>query len=261
VVTLYTRQPYLTGPCPTCPVPPCNSTTPDESDSDSEGGAGARPAYGAAGPAGEGEPAPAVPSAQPAAEDARKTMKRKHARGAGEGEGAADASEGAGAGEEPARAAPAQQATVLVVAPQRTTPASDLVAAAGPRRALVQSARSWKEDKKDFKCGKFSKTEHESLRRAIEAHLRAHPGNFDTVEDFGTNAKKGEWMDICSALSERTLLSCYEYSRRHFNEGNYKGAWTDEEVTRLRRLHGQYGNKWTVIAEELGRERTNVRDK
>ncbi|KAJ1617742.1 hypothetical protein T492DRAFT_1097533 [Pavlovales sp. CCMP2436] len=68
-------------------------------------------------------------------------------------------------------------------------------------------------------------------------------------------------MDICSALPERTLLSCYEYCRRHFHEGNYKGAWTDEEVTRLRRLQSQYGNTWKVIAEELRRERTNVRDK
>ena len=155
----------------------------------------------------------------------------------------------------------------MCIRDRRTTPAARAPAATASGKG-ARRARSWAHDKADakdgaapFKQGKFSQAEGSVLRGAIERHLHAHPGTYDSVEHFASTAKKGEWLDVCAALPERSIHACYEYCRRHFSQHNYKGKWSAHEEARLRALHAAHGNKWAVIAEELGRERTGVRDK
>jgi hypothetical protein len=169
-------------------------------------------------------------------------------------------------------AAPAPAFALVVAAPPpraqpsaRAQPASSVVAVAPPPPAATaryQGERKWSEDSSCFTNGKFTQREDDALRAAVEAHLAAHPNcGYKTVQDFAGKASRGEWVVICRALPDRTLKACYEFVRRHYCANNYKGAWTDADVARLRALQAVHGNKWKLIGEELGRERTNVRDK
>lgn len=127
--------------------------------------------------------------------------------------------------------------------------------------ARDRTARHWREDQAAFTRGKFSTREGSILRAGIERLVAQHAGKYDSVEDFVAKAQKGEWAEICTLLPARSRKACYEYCRRHFHAGNYRGAWGEFELERLKVLHATHGPKWTLIGEELGRERTNVRDK
>ena len=59
----------------------------------------------------------------------------------------------------------------------------------------------------------------------------------------------------------RPLRDVYVKVRQICNPRNYKGEFTEEEKERLYTLQKQYGNKWEMIGEEMGRTGASVQHK
>lgn len=113
-----------------------------------------------------------------------------------------------------------------------------------------------------LKKGKFSRAEEEVLRAAAEMHIAVMHDSGASLDALVTKrGKPHDWKEVNTALPSRSQKQCQDFLKRHFHPRNHKGPWTDGEVAELKQLHALHGSKWSTIAEELGRERTNVRDK
>jgi len=71
---------------------------------------------------------------------------------------------------------------------------------------------------------------------------------------------RGLWVQIAACLPNRSVMSCVDVIRRKFVQRNV-GAWTQDEVEKLRQLHAEMGSKWNKIGAELNRYGLNCRDK
>ena len=156
---------------------------------------------------------------------------------------------------------------------------------------------NWKEKAapgNGFVKGKFSKVESDKLRAAIEEYARRNGistqmlatrsvrkvrgggvGASASVVGVNAGASVGAassssgrglnnaWIVIANMadLPHRTLMSIYNHGCRIANKFNYKGAWSDAEVAKLRGLVQLHGKKWTKISAELQREVRGIQQK
>ena len=141
---------------------------------------------------------------------------------------------------------------------------------------------SWTEKGGLFEKGKWTKSESDKLRSAMEEYCRMKKVPLQTLatrsvrrarqkggslstsnrgSEFG--ALDNAWLDIAnmSGLPKRTMMSIYNHGCRIANQYNYKGAWSDAEVQSLRQMVSTHGKKWAKIAEELRREVRGVQQK
>jgi hypothetical protein len=166
-------------------------------------------------------------------------------------------------------------------------------AGAGAAVASV-NGHSWKEKASPtngFVKGKFAKNESDKLRKAIENYAAA---NNITVQKLATRSVRKQrgsgvssgagasaagasasssstggrglnnaWIAIANNadLPHRTLMAIYNHGCRIANKFNYKGAWSEAEVTKLRELVSTHGKKWTKISEEMEREVRGIQQK
>jgi hypothetical protein len=153
------------------------------------------------------------------------------------------------------------------------------------------NGHSWKEKAtatNGFVKGKFAKNESDKLKAAIEAYAAANgitvqmlatrsvrkirgggvsaggaSGAASSSTSSGGRGLNNAWIVIANNadLPHRTLMSIYNHGCRIANKFNYKGAWSDAEVAKLRSLVATHGKKWTKISEELEREVRGIQQK
>ena len=149
-------------------------------------------------------------------------------------------------------------------------------------REAASKGHSWTENGESFDKGRWTKSESDKLRSAMEEFCRMkkvplqilanrsvrrarQKGGSHSTLNRGSESSglKDAWLDIAdmSGLTKRTMMSIYNHGCRIVNQYNYKGAWTDTEVQLLRQLVSKHGKKWTKIAEELKREVRGVEQK
>lgn len=113
--------------------------------------------------------------------------------------------------------------------------------------------------------GKFTEEEIETLKRSLCEYALSK--NFSENEliklitEKSDSENKNAWITISECLPNRSVQSCHNLIKRHFNPSNYQGKWTEEQTNELIDLVEQHGRKWDKIAKILGRTPTNVRDK
>ncbi|KAL2822133.1 hypothetical protein BDW59DRAFT_149681 [Aspergillus cavernicola] len=71
--------------------------------------------------------------------------------------------------------------------------------------------------------------------------------------------KKNFWQNVHTILPNRDRRSVYRFMKRHFQASGQKPhEWTNEQEDELVALYQQYGPKWAVLAEMLGRSSDDV---
>ncbi|XP_078356578.1 cyclin-D-binding Myb-like transcription factor 1, partial [Oculina patagonica] len=70
--------------------------------------------------------------------------------------------------------------------------------------------------------------------------------------------------EFCKELGkgiQRELFSIYKCATRIFDETNYVGRYTEDEVKELKRLHAIHGSDWVTIGQLMDRSRMSVNRK
>ena len=99
--------------------------------------------------------------------------------------------------------------------------------------------RKWKEEKKEkkYNSGKLTNDELRVLKDAICKY--AFEQKFDEnalvnlISERAASKTAGAWTKIADELPNRSVQSCHNAARRHFNPRNYKGYWSKEDEQRL----------------------------
>jgi hypothetical protein len=128
------------------------------------------------------------------------------------------------------------------------------------------TSRKWDDSKnRQMLKGQFSPEEEKTITDALCEYVYANKLTKENLIDLITEKQvKGEnsiWPKIAECLPNRSVQSIHNFCRRKFNPFNYKGGWSEEEIKNLIHLHSEHGTKWELIAKELGRTATNVKDK
>lgn len=154
--------------------------------------------------------------------------------------------------------------------------------AASAKRAATASEsgdapRNWKETGQRFKKGAFTKAELELLVDAANEYVKAHSAG-DELHDMAKctqrllfSAKRSTaWLEISSALPNRTVQACYYAAKRRLYPAK-KGKWDSSEVDTLKSMVASLGTAsgkgswvkvpWKTIGEELDRLPEACRDK
>jgi len=111
--------------------------------------------------------------------------------------------------------------------------------------------------------GKFSKSETETVRRAVTEYCEAHnitPGHLCSEQIDHKQECKGAWMEIARALPHRTVQSVYRHGLRQMNPFK-RGAWSEEEVQTLLDYVNEHGKKWSGLQKMINRSADSCRDK
>jgi hypothetical protein len=113
--------------------------------------------------------------------------------------------------------------------------------------------------------GSFSPEEVETLKKSLCDYAMIN--NFDEIElmklvsNESMFTSKCIWEFISSKLPHRTLQSIKSFCQRRFNPNNYRGKWTEKEVSYLIDLVNKHGCKWQKLSQFIDRTPTNIRDK
>lgn len=114
-----------------------------------------------------------------------------------------------------------------------------------------------------YRKGKWTQEEKKVLLGNIDRYIAEHNVTDIRRVIFGPRGQLSRphfWRAAAAGL-DRPLLSVYRHTVRIFDELNHKGTYTPEEDQRLRELCVMYGNKWTVIGQQMNRSGSSVRDR
>jgi len=143
-----------------------------------------------------------------------------------------------------------------------------------PSSASSSSIRHWNDYQDSdaavrFKTGRWTKEEDLQLLQVFEAACSDH--GLKTVEERqsiivdgigrrGKNATVGKrfWVDISETFVDRSVRAVFRRATRLLHPGNNKGAWSDAEISELKRLVAVHGPRWKLIAAQLGRDPNGV---
>ncbi|KAL3634702.1 hypothetical protein CASFOL_021756 [Castilleja foliolosa] len=108
---------------------------------------------------------------------------------------------------------------------------------------------------------RFTHEEDEIIKDAvfdyIERHVLGEEG-LDMVLNCQKHSKvRGCWKEIVSALPHRPYSAVYLRAQILFRRSENR-KWTQEECDAIIKYQQEHGNKWTVLAEELGKHRGHV---
>ncbi|KAH8742041.1 myb domain-containing protein [Cryptosporidium ryanae] len=126
--------------------------------------------------------------------------------------------------------------------------------------------RSWNDhiNNPNILKGKFSSKEREIINLKIKEYFNSQNWEWDEgLEHIFSNnkgKKENHWSIIGEALPNRSLQSIYYFSKRMIGSGK-KGKWSPEEENELIKLVGEYGQKWSMFTEFIGRSAASIRDK
>ncbi|VFQ84280.1 unnamed protein product [Cuscuta campestris] len=113
-----------------------------------------------------------------------------------------------------------------------------------------------KDNKSELVQGKwFSEEEDEIIKKAVFKFIERHE-----LGDEGLNMLlnsrsfpnlKGCWNEIGAALPSRPNKAVYSRAQKLFRKGD--SAWTEEEYEFVRKYQEKHGNRWTDMANKLGK--------
>ncbi|WMV40192.1 hypothetical protein MTR67_033577 [Solanum verrucosum] len=108
---------------------------------------------------------------------------------------------------------------------------------------------------------KFTQEEDEIVKDAVCRYIEVYNLGDEGLQKV-LNCKsypevRGCWKEIGKAIPYRPYRAVYYRAQRLFRMGE-KRKWTEEEHGMLRKFQGQHGNKWTVLADELGKHPVHV---
>lgn len=101
---------------------------------------------------------------------------------------------------------------------------------------------------RDQYCEENDCTQQQFIR---QIHANAH----NNVKNIGF------WNEVSEVLPCRTRHALQRVCRRRFHNFTKRGTWTAEEDAELREAHGEHGNKWKVIGEQIERLPEDCRDR
>ncbi|KAK0570031.1 RNA polymerase I enhancer binding protein [Tilletia horrida] len=122
-----------------------------------------------------------------------------------------------------------------------------------------------------YKEGKFTHDEVEQISRAVNIYKQRNKmddellqrilvgkGRANTVEY--KQVQKELVIEITTALNgTRPHPAVREFLQRVYREGAHQGRWTDYETEALFRSHERNGNRWSIVAEDVGRSGEDCR--
>ncbi|XP_010324582.1 uncharacterized protein [Solanum lycopersicum] len=117
-------------------------------------------------------------------------------------------------------------------------------------------------NKQELLLGKyFTQEEDEIVKDAVCRYIEVYnlgDEGFQKVLNSKSYPKlRGCWKEIGKAIPYRPYTAVYHRAQRLFRMGE-KRKWTEEEYGMLRKFQGAHGNKWTLLANELGKHPDHV---
>ncbi|KAF8640154.1 hypothetical protein AX17_001390 [Amanita inopinata Kibby_2008] len=117
-----------------------------------------------------------------------------------------------------------------------------------------------------YKKGKFSATEEQQLKTAIE-NYRVNKGlTEEQLLDiiFPKNDKNKDnafWSEITAAVPQRPIIAVYHRVRRSHHPLKQQGRWSLEEDALLKQAVTDLGQQWERVSERVGRMSSDCRDR
>jgi hypothetical protein len=147
----------------------------------------------------------------------------------------------------------------------------------GEKEASIDITQKWLTGKQlrdlgiEHKIGRFSTTEKDALKKAVETYLSKHGLTAQDLQLLLYKRRNGiveknadvrgghkEFLpDIARVLPNRPIEATYRCLQRMYEEANHKGPWTQEEDEKLKDLHKKYHGSWAEASQRLGRTLTN----
>ncbi|XP_065066634.1 cyclin-D-binding Myb-like transcription factor 1 isoform X3 [Rhopilema esculentum] len=168
-----------------------------------------------------------------------------------------------------------QQQTVTAVqqpVPYETVPSNELPVEKSPVEKNNKANQQWftsKDDKHSlhgkgvkWKQGMWSKEEVDVLKGNIQNYCKAQGISDPCQIIFGTpkDERKEFYKSIAQGIS-RPLFAVYRKTLRLYDNKNFIGKYSEEEVQKLEGLHAKYGNDWATIGSHMGRSAASVKDR
>eukprot|EP00923_Selenidium_pygospionis_P037569 GHVN01065849.1.p1 GENE.GHVN01065849.1~~GHVN01065849.1.p1 ORF type:complete len:377 (+),score=26.10 GHVN01065849.1:976-2106(+) len=113
--------------------------------------------------------------------------------------------------------------------------------------------------------GKWTDDEKNTLREAVKNYFESRGWNEGEGVAALSARKRGQrnphWAVIATCLPRRSVPSLAKLYQRSFFLVKKKGEWSQPEIEELKQLHGEYGDKWSLIGSLLNRPGAHVRDR
>ena len=84
---------------------------------------------------------------------------------------------------------------------------------------------------------------------------------FDEMSHSNTKRLSDFFVSASQYFGGRPVVAVYDFLKRKYHPGNYRGFWNSEDDQILLREFQKHGPKWTLIGKELNRQPTNCRDR
>eukprot|EP00794_Sanderia_malayensis_P006061 gene6061-6763_t len=113
-----------------------------------------------------------------------------------------------------------------------------------------------------WKQGMWSKEEVALLKENIDRYCKVN--NIDDPSKLIFCTPKDERKHFYRSIAKgicRPLFAIYRKTLRLYDQKNYIGKYTDEEVVKLEELLAKYGHDWATIGHYLGRSAASVKDR
>lgn len=123
------------------------------------------------------------------------------------------------------------------------------------KQALHNTGVSWKQ-------GQWTNEEVEILQSNITNYCKEHniADPTEIIFEMSKDERKNFYRTVAKGLM-RPLFSVYRRVTRMYDQKNYMGKYTVEEIDLLKELRKMYGNDWATIGQALGRSASSVKDK
>ncbi|KAK2466066.1 hypothetical protein APHAL10511_001708 [Amanita phalloides] len=117
-----------------------------------------------------------------------------------------------------------------------------------------------------YKKGKFSATEEQQLKAAIENYRVAKMLTEEQLLEiiFPKNEKNKDnafWTEITAAVPQRPIIAVYHHIRRSYHPLKLQGKWSNEEDALLKQAVADLGQQWEKVSERVGRMSSDCRDR
>ncbi|KAF8626798.1 hypothetical protein AX17_006457 [Amanita inopinata Kibby_2008] len=117
-----------------------------------------------------------------------------------------------------------------------------------------------------YKKGKFSATEAQQLKTAIENYRVNKELTQEQLLEIifpGNDKNKNNafWSEITAAVPQRPIIAVYHHVRRSHHPLKQQGKWTAEEDGRLKQAVADLGQQWEKVSERVGRMSSDCRDR
>lgn len=117
-----------------------------------------------------------------------------------------------------------------------------------------------------IKHGKFSKTEDEQIRAAVEVFRETHDLSAEELSAVihptsSADRRTAFWISVTSAVPARTMAAVFSHVKRMYDSINFAQPWTAEEDARLVVSVLEHGRNWVKAGAALGRMAAACRDR